>query len=670
MAVGGNEDVTISAFTFRLSGTFDDGTDFAPSAFRLYIDDNNNGSLDSGEPQLDGNQTCFSDNGFITFTGFSEHIQANTNKNYILLTSLNGNADNFENFRVSFVNSTDITASGDNSVNPVYANGVPVLGGLFTIGATGSLTLSLGTNTPPLGTESNDATDVEMLQIKLTASGVEDIDVTEIIFTASGTGQDRNNVVNNSVRLYRDENDDGLLDGNDTQLGTGLSFSGDNGIVSFDPAATISAGTSENWLLVLSFDGTAANGSTFRAGLYGASLITSEGVTSGDPITETGFPVVGNYKTISAVGSMALYLGDYNPGVSDITDQYNFPMLQFKLSASTLENIQVNSITITHQGTGDPEGTVMADGVQLVRDVNNNGVYDSGTDNVLTFTNFSGVTATFTLSSVIITANTTEDWLVMYSWSPPLTHGETYQTRIADLTSLGLTGVTSSETIIAEGSVPLSGGTKTANDDYSLPVELASFTAAGNHGFIELNWETASEIDNLGFELERKLIEENSFELIASYRSDKRLEGQGSVSYSTKYIFRDSTVVPEKEYMYRLIQYDYNGAIEILSITPSAVAKLPLPTQCKLMQNYPNPFNGVTTIQFALPTESEISLIIYNTLGQKIKTLVNSEFLNAGYYNFQWNGTNEHNTAVSSGLYFYVLAGKKMNIIKKLVYTK
>jgi hypothetical protein len=672
LAAGGNEDVTISAFTFRLSGTFDDGTDFENSSFRLYVDDNNNGLMDAGETQLDGNQTCFSDNGFVTFTGITEHIQANSDKNYILLTSLNGNAESPENFRVSFVNSTDITATGDNTGNPIYADGVPVQGGLFTIGVTGSLTLSLGTNTPPAGTESNSATSVEMLQVRLTASGVEDINISQIIFTAGGTGHDRNNVINNSVRLFRDVNNDGLLDGGDTQLGTGLSFSGDDGIVTFNlSSVSVSAGTYQNWLLVLSFDGTAANGSTFRAGVYSASQITSAGANSGNPITETGFPVVGNYKTISTVGSMALYTGDYNSGVSDITELLDFEMLQFKLNASTLENIQVNNLTITHQGTGDPEGTIMADGVQLVRDVNNNGVYDNGTDNILATTNFSGLTATFTLSSVIITANDTEDWLVMYDFSPPLSFGETYQARIADLTDISLTGVTSAESIISDGSVPISGGTKTANDDYSLPVELAAFTAMGNYGFIELNWETASEIDNLGFELQRKLAEsEDDFEMIASYSTSQELRGQGSVSYSTKYCYKDSTVIPEKEYTYRLIQYDYNAAFEILILTPSATAKMPLPTKYELAQNYPNPFNGETTIKFALPKNTDVSIMVYNTLGQKVKTLIDNKTMDAGYYHLKWNGTNDNNIMVASGVYFYILSGEHIRLVKRLVYAK
>lgn len=673
IAAGSNENVTITSISFTMSGTFDDTLDFENASFRLYDDDNGNGIFDTGELQLGTGQNPDDDNGTVAFSGLNVTILASTNVNWIVLTNLNGTASDFENFRVSFVNSAHLTATGDDTGDPIYPDGAPVHGGLFTVDAIGSLSLTTGSNNPGAGTENPGAQNVEMLQLKLTASGVENIRITSIIFTADGTGNDLTdlNDTGNGVSLYRDINNDGQLNGGDTQIDIQRVYSGNNGTVTFTISAdTIDAGTSENWLVIYDYDAAVPNGTTFRVGIYNASQITSTGVSSGLPITETGFPVVGPYKTIDAVGSLTLFTGDYNPGVSDITEQLDFEMLQFKLEASSIEDIQVNSLMITHQGTGNPAGTILPDGVQLVRDVNNNGLYDSGTDNILATTNFSGSTATFTLSSVIISADDTEDWLVMYDWSPPLIHGQTYQTRLVNLTDINLTGVTSSESIVADGSVPIYGGTKTANEDYSLPVELVAFTAKGDYGFIELNWETASEIDNLGFVLERKLLEDNDFEMIASYRTSSELKGQGSVSYSTKYCYKDSTVMPDREYIYRLIQYDYNGAFEILTLTPSATAKLPLPTKYELAQNYPNPFNGVTTIKFSLPVNTKISLNIYNALGQKVITLIDNNFLDAGYYHYKWNGTNDNNIAVASGVYFYVLSGKHTRLVKRLVYAK
>jgi hypothetical protein len=94
-----------------------------------------------------------------------------------------------------------------------------------------------------------------------------------------------------------------------------------------------------------------------------------------------------------------------------------------------------------------------------------------------------------------------------------------------------------------------------------------------------------------------------------------------------------------------------------------------LPNKLTLIQNYPNPFNPTTTIQFGIPEESQVTLKIYNILGQEIRTLVN-ERRKAGTYYEIWDGRNQYGTAVSSGTYIYRLqAGndilsKKMNFLK------
>jgi hypothetical protein len=667
VAVGSNEDVTVTDLTLRLSGTFDDGTDFEGSSFRLYVDDNNNGALDMGETQIGGNQTCSADNGFVTFSGFTQTLQAGTNRNYILLTNLNGNASNFENFRVSFVNSTDIIAYGVNTTNTIYANGVPVQGGLFTVSATGSLSLILGSNNPAAGTEANNAQSVEILQLRLSASGVENINVTSITFTASGTGNDVSALSNNTTMLYRDANNDGLLDAGDVQLGTAGNYSADDGTRTFSPGATITAGAYQNWLLVYNFSGSASNGQTFRAGIYNTSQITSTGVSSGSSITETGLPIVGNYKTIGTVGSMSVLIGDYNPGTAEIDAIDDYEMLQFKLTASSIENVEVNSFTVTHQGTGDAVNDIANNGVHLVRDVNNNGIYDSGTDNILASTNYSGSTATFTLAPVTITANTTENWLVMYDFTLNIFGGETFQARFANLTHLNLTGATSGQPITAGGSVPISGGTMTVSNDFSLPVELISFEAKGDNGFIKLTWQTASEVNNLGFRLERKAAGSQSFDYVASYNDNRALYGQGTTSSATDYSYNDSTVIPKTEYMYRLIQYDYDGTVLIQNITATGTAKEQLPKNFELGQNYPNPFNPLTNIKFALPAAAKVKLVIFNILGQEILSLVNGEF-DAGIHEVVWNGSNSQGIQTASGLYFYIMQIKTSagnEIVKK-----
>ncbi len=82
-----------------------------------------------------------------------------------------------------------------------------------------------------------------------------------------------------------------------------------------------------------------------------------------------------------------------------------------------------------------------------------------------------------------------------------------------------------------------------------------------------------------------------------------------------------------------------------------------------LEQNYPNPFNPTTNIKFSIPEKSELSLTIYNLVGQEVVKLVNNELFNAGSYTAQWDGTNSYGSKVASGIYIYELSAGKVNII-------
>ncbi len=100
-------------------------------------------------------------------------------------------------------------------------------------------------------------------------------------------------------------------------------------------------------------------------------------------------------------------------------------------------------------------------------------------------------------------------------------------------------------------------------------------------------------------------------------------------------------------------------------------------TSYQLEQNYPNPFNPTTTISFALPEASEVSLSIYNMSGQLVRKLVAGE-MNAGRHNFKWDATNERGAQVASGVYVYLLkagdpsssSGQGFTAQKKLVLMK
>ncbi len=89
-----------------------------------------------------------------------------------------------------------------------------------------------------------------------------------------------------------------------------------------------------------------------------------------------------------------------------------------------------------------------------------------------------------------------------------------------------------------------------------------------------------------------------------------------------------------------------------------------VPEEYSLMQNYPNPFNPSTTIQFSIPAEEFVSLSVFNSLGEKVSTLV-SENLNAGTYKFDWNAAD-----LPSGIYFYKLQAGGFVESKKMILMK
>lgn len=94
-----------------------------------------------------------------------------------------------------------------------------------------------------------------------------------------------------------------------------------------------------------------------------------------------------------------------------------------------------------------------------------------------------------------------------------------------------------------------------------------------------------------------------------------------------------------------------------------------LPTVWALGQNYPNPFNPTTEIQFDVPTQSHVTLTVFNVLGQKVVDLVNED-LSVGHYTATWDGTSAGGSVVSSGVYFYRIEGQGFLETKKMMLIK
>jgi len=186
-----------------------------------------------------------------------------------------------------------------------------------------------------------------------------------------------------------------------------------------------------------------------------------------------------------------------------------------------------------------------------------------------------------------------------------------------------------------------------------LPVELSSFTAKIFDEGVKLIWITETEVNNYGFEILRQA-QYDRWSLLGF------IEGHGNSNSPKEYFFLDEEI-SYGSYAYRLKQIDNDGSYEYSN---EILVDNPAPVDYTLQQNYPNPFNPVTTISYSLPVKSQIELVIYNTLGEKIKKIVNGE-KEAGTYSVEFNATR-----LPSGIYFYKLQAGSFVETKKMVLMK
>jgi hypothetical protein len=194
-------------------------------------------------------------------------------------------------------------------------------------------------------------------------------------------------------------------------------------------------------------------------------------------------------------------------------------------------------------------------------------------------------------------------------------------------------------------------------NDIPLPIQLAEFKAAATGRDVNLVWKTSFEQNNFGFDIERKSRD-------GDYTKVGFIQGNNK---NSSYSFKDKKLNNGK-YSYRLKQIDNNGNYEYFSL--NAEITIGLPQHFNLSQNYPNPFNPSTKIDFELPSDSRISIQLYDMLGREVKTLVNNENLQAGYHTIELNSS-----TMSSGTYFYRMnatdaSGKNMNLVKKMTVVK
>ena len=218
----------------------------------------------------------------------------------------------------------------------------------------------------------------------------------------------------------------------------------------------------------------------------------------------------------------------------------------------------------------------------------------------------------------------------------------------------------------------------TNSGDGALPIELLSFNAVVEDNSVKLNWNTATEVNNYGFNLERR-VQSATTDKNAEWETLGFIKGNGNSNSPKNYSFTDDLTLPCRQagldhdlaldLQYRLKQIDFDGKFEFSDVVE---VNIEVPSQFSLEQNYPNPFNPTTTIKYSIPAVEtghapslqRITLKVYDILGREVATLVNEQKA-PGNYEVKFNGSK-----IASGVYIYQLKAGSFSRTKKLLLMK
>lgn len=203
-----------------------------------------------------------------------------------------------------------------------------------------------------------------------------------------------------------------------------------------------------------------------------------------------------------------------------------------------------------------------------------------------------------------------------------------------------------------QGAVNAASFTETGNP---LPVELISLCAARQNDLVVLNWQTATEVNNIGFSVERSCPPDGN-----NWATIGFVQGSGNSNSPRSYSFTD-TQTDKTVLKYRLKQIDTDGKYKYSDV---AEVNMSIPATFALNQNYPNPFNPATVISYQIPAAGLVTLKVYDLLGKEVSTLVNEQ-KNAGTYEIKFDGGK-----LSSGVYYYQLVSGSFVATRKFILMK
>lgn len=191
--------------------------------------------------------------------------------------------------------------------------------------------------------------------------------------------------------------------------------------------------------------------------------------------------------------------------------------------------------------------------------------------------------------------------------------------------------------------------------DGVLPVELTSFTALAEGANVSLNWKTATEVNNYGFNVERKSVG-------GEWMSLGFIEGAGNSNSPKDYSYSDNNL-RAGNYIYRLKQMDVDGKFQYSQ--EAEVSVNGVPSEMTLEANYPNPFNPSTMIKFTAAKNEHAELVVYDQLGKEVSRLFSGMTEAGKSYQVQFTAQ-----GLPSGIYFYRLRSAGNTEVRKMLLMK
>lgn len=418
---------------------------------------------------------------------------------------------------------------------------------------------------------------------------------------------------------------------------------------------------------------TAGSGNSFNftgtgnpKGIYGADInfynLTIN--SSAGVFLETDINVNGTFTLSSGLFKLKQYTAALNgsisissPGSSKmivLDDGTYFGTLKYKIASNTAYTFPVGDtrgateyspVTVTFT-SGTNSSSVLALSMRNLKDSNNTSVTNYLKRSWI-FTQTGLTSFAYNISMNYLTADVVGSESNLYFGK--------YSNGIWMLLGRPYTGT---NTFFASGLTSFS--TFTAGEQGALPVHLSSLNGTADGRNVMLRWATSSETNNAGFEILRAAVDK--YGNASEYISAGQVAGKGNSNQQNSYNFTDRNLNTGK-YRYKLKQIDFNGNFEYFELNNDITVGVP--AKLNLGQNYPNPFNPSTKINYDLPSESSVTLSVYDMSGREVVKLLNGIKQNAGYHTAEFNAS-----SLSSGIYFYTLSAYGSKITKQMVLVK